>query len=540
MNKFFSLLRAVMSQDMELLKYRAKANASSLSKLLIPIMLGALIMFSIGSMFLPLAIEFQKTESTYIILSFSTILPVLLAFMEGIYKSQSILFEAKDTELLFSLPISKRLILLTRIIKLYSFQFLYSLLFFVPGIVVYALHEKTDAYFYVITVIMALLLPIIPTIIGCIIGFIVKKVSSKFKARKLVEIVLMVSLLSIIMLLSMNSKGTYESLITNSSNINNIIKTYYYPIGAYVDLIKEFDLLKFLTWVLVSAIPFVLFVLIAGKIYFGLVSKSKENIKKTAKQSGEYNNLRFKQNNKMIALIKKEFSRYFSSTVYVINTIFGLVLLTIATIALSLNFEGAINFMANDISREEISTLNVLAPKVYLVIVMAMSFMTSITSSAISIEGKTFNISKSLPVATEKLLFAKILMSNLITIPVIIICDIIFCISVNVGIIDIVAIAVTSFVAPSIAAIFGLLVNLKFPKMDASSDTEIVKQSMSSMISVFSGIILAVIFFVITFIIAGFGDVAILFEMALLCMLLLILWLILKRYGKKRYKEIEA
>lgn len=529
-----------MSQDMELLKYRAKANASSLSKLLIPIMLGALIMFSIGSMFLPLAIEFQKTESTYIILSFSTILPVLLAFMEGIYKSQSILFEAKDTELLFSLPISKRLILLTRIIKLYSFQFLYSLLFFVPGIVVYALHEKTDAYFYVITVIMALLLPIIPTIIGCIIGFIVKKVSSKFKARKLVEIVLMVSLLSIIMLLSMNSKGTYESLITNSSNINNIIKTYYYPIGAYVDLIKEFDLLKFLTWVLVSAIPFVLFVLIAGKIYFGLVSKSKENIKKTAKQSGEYNNLRFKQNNKMIALIKKEFSRYFSSTVYVINTIFGLVLLTIATIALSLNFEGAINFMANDISREEISTLNVLAPKVYLVIVMAMSFMTSITSSAISIEGKTFNISKSLPVATEKLLFAKILMSNLITIPVIIICDIIFCISVNVGIIDIVAIAVTSFVAPSIAAIFGLLVNLKFPKMDASSDTEIVKQSMSSMISVFSGIILAVIFFVITFIIAGFGDVAILFEMALLCMLLLILWLILKRYGKKRYKEIEA
>ena len=41
---------------------------------------------------------------------------------------------------------------------------------------------------------------------------------------------------------------------------------------------------------------------------------------------------------------------------------------------------------------------------------------------------------------------------------------------------------------PTFTALIGLLMNLKYPKMNATNDTEVVKQSMSSMISVFIGI----------------------------------------------------
>ena len=68
--------------------------------------------------------------------------------MEGIYKTQGMLFEAKDSDLLFSLPISKSQIFFTRVVKLLVFQFIYNAVFMVQAIVVYAIYEKTNAYSY--------------------------------------------------------------------------------------------------------------------------------------------------------------------------------------------------------------------------------------------------------------------------------------------------------------------------------------------------------------------------------------------------------
>ena len=138
------------------------------------------------------------------------------------------------------------------------------------------------------------------------------------------------------------------------------------------------------------------------------------------------------------------------------------------------------------------------------------------------------------------MLFAKVLMSDIITIPVILICDLIFIFSFKVELLDIISIFLASFIAPSIAAVFGLIVNLRFPKMNASSDTEVVKQSTSSMVAVFGGMFLSGVFVAITFILAAFGGVGMIVEVGILAAILLILWLILVKYGRKRFREIEV
>ena len=109
------------------------------------------------------------------------------------------------------------------------------------------------------------------------------------------------------------------------------------------------------------------------------------------------------------------------------------------------------------------------------------------------IEGKTFNISKSLPIDTKKILLSKVIFSNLLIIPVVLICDVIFFINFKLEIIDYILIILVSLVAPTISSLLGLVINLKYPKMDATSDTEVVKQSISSMISVLSGMVIAII-----------------------------------------------
>ena len=168
---------------------------------------------------------------------------------------------------------------------------------------------------------------------------------------------------------------------------------------------------------------------------------------------------------------------------------------------------------------------------------MFISCMTSITSSMISLEGKSFNITKSLPVGPEKILLAKILTSNIIAIPVILICDIIFFSVFKVAIIDIVFILFASIIMPTFTALVGILMNLKYPKMDATSDTEVVKQSMSSMISVFIGMFIGMLS--IAAVIIG-GNLFIILELLVFSIVVLILWNVLKKYGVRRFKEINV
>lgn len=195
----------------------------------------------------------------------------------------------------------------------------------------------------------------------------------------------------------------------------------------------------------------------------------------------------------MSALISKELKRYFSSTVYMTNTLIGLVIMIIGTIAICVNLNGTFNMITEgEELGVDINQILELMPKIFFGLVVFMSSMTSITSSSISIEGKSFNITKSLPVNPEEVLLSKVLSSNLITIPVILLCDIIFFISFEVQIFDIVAILIISLVMPTLTAIIGLFANLKYPKMNATSDTEVVKQSASSMISVLGGMLISI------------------------------------------------
>ena len=271
-----------------------------------------------------------------------------------------------------------------------------------------------------------------------------------------------------------------------------------------------------------------------------VINKSRSN---SYNKSKEY---KYDQKKIMKAIVIKDIKRYFSSTVYVFNTFFGLVLMIIATIGLCTNFEKTIEYiLSGEIPGLDINWLYSIAPKVFFLIVLVLSFMTSITSSSISIEGKTFNISKSLPIDTKKILLSKVIFSNLLIIPVVLICDVIFFINFKLGIIDYILIILVSLVAPTISSLLGLVINLKYPKMDATSDTEVVKQSISSMISVLSGMVIAIIIGALCLAtLFGYIKVSI-NNMLILCLvgliiMMIVLVLILNHYGVKRYREIEV
>lgn len=544
MKKLLSLLKATMSQDMSLFRIKAR-NESRARKIVLPIVLALLVMFSVGSYVAILAEELAPSHLTYIVLTIFIMVTSLLTIIEGVYKSQGILFEARDNELLFSLPITQSKIFFIRIFKLITFQFLYNSLFMLPAIIVYAMYEKTNVSFYLISTVMLVLLPIIPTILGCIFGYIIKGLSAKFKARNIMQVLFTSLILLGIFYVSFNMQGMVANIVQNANSIQEIITKIYYPAGLYINLIQNFNILDLVTLLAINIVPAFVFVYVASIFYFKINSKlgekgngnKKVGVAKTTEKT-------YRVRTQLSGLIHKEMKRFFSSPVFMVNAGFGMVLMIAVTFALSINFDGMINSMMQGMETEipiPIGEIKNMMPKVFYGFVIFISCMTSMTSSMISLEGKSFNITKSLPVETEKILLSKVLTSNILSIPIFLICDVIFFIAFKVAIIDIVFILLASIVMPTLTALIGILMNLKYPKMNATSDTEVVKQSMSSMLSVFMGMFVAILSIAIMIMGNNYNtNLFVALELLTFSIITVMLWRILKKYGAKRFKEINV
>ena len=536
MSKIISLLKAVMSQDMNLFRYKLKKKSSKISSIMFPIFLAILVMVGIGTYAVMFAYELAPLNLTHVVLTMYILFTVVITLIEGIYKTQGILFDAKDSDLLFSLPIKKSTIFFVRIFKLLVFQYLYNLLFMLPAFAVYAYFEKPGISFYLISIIMTLLIPIIPTIISALLGSIIKTISVKFKAQKLIQVLSTIIVFIGIFFLSFKLKDIITSVVQNAMSINNTLTNIYYPAKLYIQLIQDFKIQDFLMLLAINIIPAILFIYIASINYFKVISKSKE----TSGSKKRKNNIQnIKTKSKIQALVSKEIKRYFSSTVYIFNTSFGIILMLVITITLCVNLDGAINAVLEGenigLTMEQIESY---IPKIYFQIVIYTACMTSITSSSISLEGKSLYILKTIPIEIRKIFKAKIITSNIITMPIMFVSEIIFFIIFRPKIKDIIFILLATIIMPTLTAVIGLLVNLKHPKLNASSDTEVVKQSASSGISVLIGMVLGMVSIVTAVIFYNSIDLCYIIELTILTVITIVLWTILKKYGQKRFMQI--
>ncbi|MBR1883977.1 MAG: hypothetical protein IJ809_03410 [Clostridia bacterium] len=171
-------------------------------------------------------------------------------------------------------------------------------------------------------------------------------------------------------------------------------------------------------------------------------------------------------------------------------------------------------------------------PAVLFAFICVSSLMSSITSSMVSLEGKSFNILKSMPVKSSTIIFSKIFAALLVIVPVILLGDVIIFARFNFSILDIIMTLFASVLLPLVSETIGIIINLKYPKMDAENDAEVVKQSISSMIAVFIGMILTLVtlFGVFTLITLGFKSSII---VALGVLVYLLIYLILLLYLRK-------
>ena len=481
MKKFFSLIKASMTEGMNLFKVSTK-NKNTFTKILLPIILTIVLMGAMYSYSELIMNELQSVNMEFVLLTLFIILTSIMTLIEGIYKSGNLLFNCKDDNLLLSLPIKRSTILFIRVFKFYVFELLYNSIFLLPAMIVYARYIKPGIMYYIVSFIGLLLFPIIPILVSCLVGTFITFVASKFKGKNLVQTLITVIFLLGIMYFSYNSENLVTNIAKNAASINDFITKLYYPAGAYIELVTKFNLLKLLEFIFVNLVVFIVSIILIGRVYFNINSSVKSI--KTKKSSKKY---KIKTSTPIKALIKKEFSRFINSTVFVTNAGFGLVLFVLGSILITVKFDSIADMLIKNELIIDLEYIKSCMPVILFGFICFTSFMTSITSSMISLEGKSFNILKSLPIKPYKIIKAKILTAILIMLPCILIGNIIVFIRFSFDLLSVILILLASILLPLIAETIGIIINLKYPRMDAKNDTEVVKQSMSSSISVFIG-----------------------------------------------------
>lgn len=491
MKKLCSLIRASMSSGMSLFKIKTKKGKAS--SFIIPSFVAIYLMFMVWAGANSLFEKLDPLGIEYLMLSIIVFGVSIMTIIEGIYKTSSLLFNCKDDQLLFSLPIKKTTILFIRILKFYIFELIYNSIFMLPVMIAYIRWGNNLGWTYYLTsFIMIITLPIIPIIISCIIGFLTTGLSSHFKYKNALQIILSMIFIIGVMLVSYNLNGIMNYLLDHADSINDVIIKLYYPAGIYAKLVIDFRLVDLLVYVLINIILIIVSIKVLSKVYFNINSRTKRVI---TKKASKVKKVVIEKKPKTISLIKKELNTFFKTPVFIINSGFSLVLFIIAVIYVVARFDSAMQFLTNSENGFGLSIELIMnnTSVIILMLIVITSYMTSITNSVISLEGRNINILKTLPIKPKTIMMSKIYACLVITTPILLIGDIILFIKFKIRIIEALLIAMLSILIPLVSHFIGILVNLKYPKLDYENSAEVVKQSASSFISVIIGIVLLMI-----------------------------------------------
>ena len=238
--------------------------------------------------------------------------------------------------------------------------------------------------------------------------------------------------------------------------------------------------------------------------------------------------------------MKKEFGTFFKIPVFIVNAGFGLVLFIILVIMLILKLDGALASIADEETglglAKELITNNL--SLIIFALVTFTAAMTSITCSMISLKGKNISILKSLPVKTKTILMSKVYTALLITVPVLILGDIALFIKFRTNILEAFLLVLLSILMPLANDILGTIINLKYPKLDWDNPAEAIKQSTSSFIATFGGMVVAI--FVISFTFAFMGKILPIWILLITTIIMVIMNVILYLYlSKKSVKDFD-
>ncbi len=475
MNKIWKLTKIQLTGALGLQKLLVDKNGAYRSPLLIAGYLFLVLMLALLSFFYSviLATGLKPIGMLDLLPSLMMAVTCIIVLITTIYKVNGILFGFKDYDMVMSLPVKTSQVIASRILILYSLNFSFALLIMVPAGIVYAIFAAPSAYYYLAFVLTLFATPLIPIVIATLIGSLITAVASRFKWKNALNLIFSFLAVAGAMFFSFFVGYAQEDLSQIGVSLMKVVDRFY-PISLmYRSAVCEENFGSLVLFLLISLAAFALLSWMISLCF------QRVNAAVTATQAkGNYRMTRQKHSSQFTALFCKELKRFFASPLYVTNTGIGLVLMTILSVAfLFFQTENLHLLMSVPIIYDYVVNL---VPIVFCFFIM----MTYISACSISLEGKNLWILKSSPVDPKKILLSKAVLHMVIVVPFILINAALWGFSLQAPPLPGVMMVVLPVVFAAFTSVSGLLINLRFPKLDWANEAAAIKQSAASFASV--------------------------------------------------------
>ena len=462
----------------------------ALAALLLLVLAGYLV----GLFHTPLYKSLQKADLEWLYFALTGVASFLVSFMLTSFYAQGSIFEAKDNEMLLSMPIRPSAILGSRLSALYFLNFFFAAAFMAAaGIVKLTCGGTAAAGGVIVYVLCVFLLALISTTLSCLLGWAVSFVTRRLRNKAMFQLVFSLLLLGGFYVFFFGDITRHLKTITdNSAGIADMFRGALYPFHAMGMACAGKGFTEFLIFAAVCIIPFALVCLLLNKSFVKIVT-SRVGAKKL-----KYEAKALKGSSVAWAMTKKDLSRFFNNSSYMLNSGLGLIYsigMTIFVVVSALNRpaeaapgSGFLDRMFNAVGTENL-------PLLFCVFLAFFASMTSISGPSISVEGKNLWILKSMPVRASEILKGKVFSHLLLSIPASLICSVIFFVFLlkNAS----AAALICLFIMPVLAHVFcaqaGVIGNLYMGRLNYPSIAKAAKSNCGALIPALSTMVVSVV-----------------------------------------------
>ena len=467
----FSSLWATLTRNTTGKRKKSTGKAVLVAILFIYILGCFFVMF--GGMFYALAEPLSMLGLGWFYFALAGIIAAALCFIGSVFMAQQQLFNAKDNELLLSMPIPPSYILGSRMAALLLVNYAFELVVFIPVGVVWCMKLSVTAMGAVCFVLVCLLLPFLILSFTCLFAWLLALISSRLRFKTVITLVLSLAFLGLYMYAVMNMQNYLLALLESSAQLAGSVEAYAYPAYALGVAIAGGDLVSLLGFAACCILPFAIVCALLSRFFTSVTTKR-------ASVRIKYRRTELKAAGAMSALLKKELRRFASNSMIILNSALGSIFLVIMGVAA---------LIYRDRLLEVLGFMPGGSDTLAGVAVLALAFMGAmdyISSATISLEGKCLWIPKTIPVPVRTILMSKVLLNLVISLPATLIASACVAIALPMTALERLYVVLIPCIVSVFISLYGVVINLRFPKFDYINEVNVVKNSLSVCVCLFS------------------------------------------------------
>lgn len=455
----------------------SRRSKSGKSKKGSPLLYALLMLYVFGvfawlfySLFQSLAEPLAMLDLGWLYFVYTFIISFAIMFIFSIFSAKSQLYEAKDNELLLSMPIPPSAILAGRMAGLIVLELGFELLVAVPAGIVWFSHSGISASALISYVILCLLLPLLCMAFSSLFGWLLSLLSSKVNNKTIFEVAVSVIFLAAYFYVYSQINKYISTVIMNSSGIAEklgaITPLYWIGDAAATGSIKHL-----LLGAPVFILPFAVAYIILSVTFVKTATTKRGGAKKRYEDKGQ------KVSGLRTALFNRELRRLFSSSAYILNGCLGAIFIIAAAVLLVVK-RGDVVFLVEQLGMGTEFILPVL--------ILMIGFMGGLmqpTCAAVSLEGSSLWIIQSLPVPPADALKAKLHITYTMFLPPTLLCGLALIYVFRPDpLLSVLALA-TPLSLLVLMGELGLVINLRHPMLDWTNEAEPLKRSSAVLLS---------------------------------------------------------